>query len=193
MRQIETVDRFEKAAEPLLEEVGVGDSPIAVPLGDVGHQPHVGKGQFGAELEVALKDGFERAFDRAVIAVSLGDESAHRPRVVGLLRDNLSRISSEGRGQCPLAIGQLFEQPALPLRAEHRRWRRRPGFPERRRRPPSQPRPWELLPVVRGKTATTPGIRSGQANVGLPTPLDRLPLQGLIQPRQTHNDVNEPN
>lgn len=45
--------------------------------------------------------------------------------------------------------------------------------------------------AVGGKTAVTLGIRSSDANMSLPTPLDRLPLEELVHPRQTHSDVND--
>ena len=119
MRQVEPVDRLQEAAEALLEQVGVGDPPVAEPLGDMGDKPHVGQRELAAELGVAVEDGTQTDLGRSTTHGQRRDVLGQALRVIGPL-DVGPLDPGQCLGELPLALGQATEQFASSWDAKTR-------------------------------------------------------------------------
>ena len=119
MGQVEAVDRFEEPAKAFLEQIRVGDSPLAEPLGDVGDQPHVGQGQLASKLGIAVEDRPEPRFGRAVTGIKRRDVMGERLGIVGPSGPLVTGDLGQGIGQLPFALAQFLEQLTFFTRAQH--------------------------------------------------------------------------
>ncbi len=117
VRQIKPVDRLQEAAEALLEQVGVGDPPVAEPLGGMRDKPHVGQRELAAELGVAAEDGTKTNLGRSTTHGQRRDVLGQALWVVGPL-DVGPLDPGQCLGELPLALGQATEQFALLLRRQ---------------------------------------------------------------------------
>ena len=52
MVQVEAIDRFEQAAETLLQQVTIRDTPVSKSLGDMGDEPQIGQGKLPPQFGV---------------------------------------------------------------------------------------------------------------------------------------------
>jgi hypothetical protein len=117
--QVEAVDRFQEPAKPFLEKVGIGDPPVAEPLGDMGDQPHVGQGKLAPKLGIAAEDGAEPGLGRAIAGVERGDVVRQGLGIIGPPGHLVARDGGQGVGKLPLALAELAKKLALLDRAEH--------------------------------------------------------------------------